>query len=142
MWRNSLIALASVALLAVGLGIIVYVGLARDRIIPTPIPPQPASALADPSEGPAPSETSVSLVQVRGNVREYAPGALILVIELSEGQIEQIIMLEDVQIVWADGEHAAPQDIVSGQALWAEGALDALGRLIAGRITCGSGAGR
>jgi hypothetical protein len=135
MWRNPLIALASVALLALGLGIIVYVGLAHDRIVPTPIPAQAALTLAAPSEQPAPSETSGSPVQVKGHVREYAPGALIMVIVPSEGQIEQIIMLEDVQIVWADGRRAAPQDISPGQALSAEGTLDALGRLIASQIT-------
>jgi hypothetical protein len=133
MWRNSLIALAAVALLAVGLGIIVYVGLARDRIVPTPIPPK-TTLTAPPGEA-TPTETSASLLQVRGSVRDYSPGALIMVIVPSEGKIEQIIMLEDVQIAWADGRYAAPQDIVSGQAISAEGTLDTLGRLMANRIT-------
>ena len=121
MWRNALIALAALALLTLGLAVIVYVGLARDRILPTPTPPV-APRPSPLSTGVAsPSETPVPLATVVGLVREYSPGALIIVLSPTEGEVEQIIVSESVTIALADGSRASPQQIAPGQALSAEG---------------------
>jgi len=135
MWRNALIALATVALLTIGLGIIVYVGLARDRILPTPTPRPVPTQSPRPSAALLPSETSVPLVTVVGLVKDYSPGALIIVISPIEGDVTQIIVPENLTIVWADGKRASPKDIAPGQTLFAEGTIDAIGRMIASQIT-------
>ena len=69
-----------------------------------------------------------------GVVREYEPGALIIVIVPSEGAADQIIVPENIDVTWVSGLRASPREIVAGQTLYAEGALDALGRLVAQRI--------
>jgi hypothetical protein len=141
MWKKALIALATVGLLTAGLAIIIYVAVARDRIAPTPtarpvrasspIPSlTPDSALVTPAARPT----------VVGRVRDYTPGALIIVIDPIEGQVEQIIVPENLTIVWSDGKRASPRDIVPGQTLSAEGTLDTLGRLVADKITIAQGA--
>ena len=139
MWRNALIALATVALLTIGLGIIVYVGLARDRILPTPTPRPVPTQSPRPSAALLPSETSVPLVTVVGLVKDYSPGALIIVISPIEGDVTQIIVPENLTIVWADGKRASPKDIAPGQTLFAEGTIDAIGRMIASQITRSGG---
>ena len=134
-WKNALIALATVALLTVGLGIIVYVGLARDRILPTPTSRPTRTQTLRPSVAPLPSETSEHLATVVGLVKEYSPGALIIIISPIEGDVTQIIVPENLTVFWADGKRASPRDIAPGQTLFAEGTLDAIGRMIASQIT-------
>src|SRR4030042_6298540 len=134
MWRNVLIALAALALLTLGLAIIVYVGLARHRISPTPTPlPEPRPPPL-PSGAVSPSETPLPLERVTGLIREYSPGALIIILEPTEGNVEQIIVTENVRIVMADGVRASPMTLTPGQTIAAEGHLDTLGRLVATQI--------
>jgi hypothetical protein len=140
MWKKGLIALAAAALFTAGLGIIVYVGLARDRISPTPQPTARPTLTPLPTLAPTPqplviaSPTTLALDTVIGVVRDYSPGALIIAIEPREGTATQIIVPENLQVAWGDGRRASPREIAIGQTLYAEGQMDALGRLIAGRI--------
>lgn len=133
MWRKALVAITAIALLTVGIGIIVYVGVARDRLVPTPEPTRSVTATVGPT-----SSVSVppdgAIVTTLGTVREYTPGALIIVMDPSMGQIDQVIVLDQVSVVREDGALARPEDIMPGQTLFVEGTLDALGRLIAQRI--------
>jgi hypothetical protein len=71
MWRTALITLAAVALLAIGLGVIVYVGLARNRIMPTPTPLPRTATLPVPTVTPTLAGTSPPMMTVVGNVRAY-----------------------------------------------------------------------
>ncbi|MHB1296566.1 MAG: PA14 domain-containing protein [Anaerolineae bacterium] len=132
LWRNAAVILTSVALLTIGIGVIIYVGLARDRIMPTPTPQ--ATANLTPSD-----LTGTPDPRVVGTVREYAPGALIIIITPREGTVEQVILTEEAIISFANGLKAAPKDIVPGVTILAEGPLDALGRMIARRITIEEG---
>lgn len=139
-WRNALIALAAIALFVTGLGIIIYVGIARDRIAPTPTPT--AIAILRPTRGilptlsatATPTETPIPPSAVVGIVREYSPGALIIVMTPREGSVEQIIVPQNVSVTWANGQRASASEIVPGDTLYAEGPLDALGRMVADRI--------
>ena len=137
-WRNALIALAAVALFVTGLGIIIYVGIARDRIVPTPTPratlPRTRAIMPSLTATAAPTDTPVSPSAVLGTVREYSPGALIIVITPREGSVEQIIVAENATLIWASGRRASAIEIVPGHTIYAEGQLDALGRMIADRI--------
>lgn len=130
-WRNSAVILSSIALLTIGIGVIIYVNVARDRIMPTPTPWPTTSITVDATGTPA--------ARVVGTVREYVPGALIIVITPREGSVEQVILTEDAVLSFADGLKAAPKDIVPGVTILAEGPLDALGRMIAQRITIEAG---
>ena len=140
MWRNALIALGAASLLILGLGIIIYVGIARDRIMPTPMPTltrRPvviASATPLPPPPPSPSATVKPMASTGGIVREYSPDALIIVLTPREGTIEQVIVPENIEVTWSDGRRASPRDISPGLAIQAEGEVDALGRLIATRL--------
>ncbi len=131
MWRNALVTISVLVLFTAGLAIVVYVGLARDRILPKPTPmptpfPSPTlTATMTPTLSPVPKAKAI------GTVREYAPGALIIVISPQGSQIEQIIMPEGVQVTFADGQRAAPKDIVPNSIIEATGTVDAIGRLIA-----------
>ena len=132
-WKKPLIAVVVVALVTVGLGIIVYVGLARDRIAPTPTP-----RIAEPG-GPSrtatrSTPTSFAPDRVVGVVREYSPGALIIVLTPREGSIEQVIVPDDVQVSHADGRPSSPGEVRAGATIRAEGALDSLRRLVARSI--------
>jgi len=131
MWRKALVAVSAIALLTIGLGIIVYVGVARDRLVPTPEPAPTVTVRPEPTATPVPPPAQVSVL---GRVREYSPGALIIVIEPTVGQVDQIIILEDVIVVHEDDSPATTYDILPGQTLFVEGELDPLGRLIARRI--------
>ncbi len=137
-WQKILIGLAAAVLLVVGLGIIVYVGIARDRIMPTPTPLATLPPSPSPSETPSPSPATPSLSRVSGTVREYSPGALIIVITPKEGDVEQIIVPENLEVTWDTGERASPREIAPGQEIDVEGELDRLGRLIAQRIVIGA----
>ncbi len=137
-WQKILIGLAMAILLVVGLGIIVYVGIARDRIMPTPTPSSTPTPSPSSSATPSPSATP-SLSRISGTVREYSPGALIIVITPKEGDVEQIIVPENLEVTWDTGERASPREIAPGQEIEAEGELDRLGRLVARRIVIGVG---
>ena len=69
-----------------------------------------------------------------GTVREYSSGALIIVITPIEGNVEQIIVPENLEITWVNGRRASPKDIVIGETVYAEGEIDSLGRMIAQRL--------
>lgn len=132
MWRKALVAVGAIALLTVGLGVIVYVAVARDRLVPTPVgTPNPRTPVAALTPVPAAAES----VTVAGVVREYSPGALVIVMEPIEGDVEQVIVLEGVVVRRDDGSAATPEAIRPGQTLLAEGTLDPLGRLVASVIT-------
>ena len=136
-WRNAIIALAATGLFTVGLAIVVYVGLARERIVPTATPTsRPPSRTPSPTATPVPvpTDTPPLLTTAVGIVRDYEPGALIIVLTPLEGTIEQVIVPEGLEVVWASGERASPREIAPGQTLFAEGLADAVGRLIAERI--------
>jgi hypothetical protein len=132
-WKKPLIAVIVVALFTVGLGIIVYVGLARDRIAPTPTPRVAVSVTATPS-GTASMDATVAPDSVVGVVREYSPGALIIVLTPTEGSAEQVIVPENVRVTHADGRASSPGDVRPGATIRAEGVLDDLGRLVASAI--------
>lgn len=137
-WKNALIALGASALVIIGMALIVYVAVARNRITPprTPTPTRantvavlPTTQIIAVTETPIPLDTAI------GTVREYSPGALIIVITPSEGNVEQIIVPENIEVIWSNGQRASPREIAPGQVIYAEGDLDALGRLVARRIT-------
>ncbi|MBC7256117.1 MAG: hypothetical protein H5T66_08465, partial [Chloroflexi bacterium] len=138
-WKNALIALGASALVILGMAIIVYVAVARNRITPprTPTPTRPNTAMASlpTTQIVTVTETPIPLDSALGTVREYSPGALIIVITPSEGNVEQIIVPENIEVVWSNGQRASPREIAPGQVIFAEGMLDALGRLVAQRIT-------
>lgn len=138
-WQKILIGLAAAILLVVGLGIIVYVGIARDRIMPTPTPSPTLTPSPSPSDTPTASAVTPPLSRVSGTVREYSPGALIIIITPKEGDVEQIIVPENLEVVWDTGERASLREIAPGQEIEAEGELDQLGRLVAQRIVIGMG---
>ena len=139
-WRRALVALAVIALLTAGLAIIVYVGLARDRFLPTPTPLPSLVARLSPAATTLPTHTQTPIppATVVGIVREYSPGALIIVLTPIEGNVEQIIVTENVTITLADGTRASSSQIVPGETLFAEGTLDSLGRMIASSIILAS----
>ncbi|HHX43031.1 MAG TPA: hypothetical protein GX714_03445 [Chloroflexi bacterium] len=131
-WKKPLIAVIVVALVTLGLGIIVYVGLARDRLGAAATPP----AVAEPGE-PSPTATAPIVEapdSVRGVVREYSPGALIIILTPTEGTVEQVIVPDDVHVTHADGRPASPGEVRPGATIHAEGTLDDLNRLVARAI--------
>jgi hypothetical protein len=132
-WKTILIGLASATLLTAGLIIIVYVAVARDRIVPTPTA-APATMTPTPTIQPAHTETPTPAVSVVGRVRAYTAGALIIVLDPTEGNVDQIIVTDKVQVTMGENLPASPGDIAPGQTLSAQGNLDDLGRLVAERI--------
>jgi len=136
-WKNVLIVMAAAALILIGLGIIIYVSIARDRIAPTPTAiPLPSPTEIQPTATALPTATlePQGSVQVAGTVVEYSAGALIIIIAPDVGDIEQIIVPENVVVVNGGGRRASPAEIVPGQHIVADGELDALGRLVAAQI--------
>jgi len=139
--RNALIALGAALLFVTGLALIVYVTVARDRLAPLPTPTQSlvlvqTSPPLRPSATwqPTPTQTSRPPDIALGTVRDYSPGALIIVITPQKGDIEQIIVPENLEVTWSTGERASPREIVPGQTIYAEGTADPLNRLIANLI--------
>jgi hypothetical protein len=140
MWKNALIGLAVALLLTAGLAIIIYVSVARGRIAPTPTPtptPRPTlTSLPARTATPLASQTAAPQPTVVGVVKEYEPGALIIVIIPQPGStVEQIIVPENTLVVYADGRNASPREIGPGATIAAQGTLDALGRMVASRVT-------
>jgi len=133
MMRNRAVVTAvAIALVTVGVGVIVYVAVARDRLVPTPeLPPYAQTPNVPLTPVPTPPE----IVTAAGVVREYSPGALIIVMTPIEGQVEQVIVLSGVEVRRDDGGVARVSDIRPGQTLLVEGVLDPLDRLVAERIT-------
>ncbi|NLG26556.1 MAG: hypothetical protein GX557_01510 [Chloroflexi bacterium] len=132
-WRTALIGLAALTLLVAGVAIIIYVSVARDRLLPTPTPLPTATArsvatLEEPSATPQPLKSVIAVVQ------DYPPGALIIVLQPGDSGIDQVIVPEDVVVMWAQEREVTPYEIAAGQTIYAEGVLDALGRLVAQRI--------
>ncbi len=131
------IAFAAAALVVVGLGIIVYVSVARNRLASGPTPTAATAAPSTPNPTPAPLTPTHSEAEVdfaAGIVTDYSAGALIIVIQPTEGDVEQIIVPENLEVVWASGHRASPMDISPGQSIYAEGQLDSLDRLVADLI--------
>lgn len=143
-WKNALIALGAASLFVLGLAIVVYVVIARERIEPTltPTATRPIAKTQQPptSQITAVTETAVPLDTAVGVVRDYSPGALIIVITPSEGVADQIIVPENIEVSWTTGQRASPREITPGQVIYAEGRLDALGRVVATRIVIMQGA--
>ncbi len=131
-WRTALIGLVALTLLVAGVAIVIYVSVARDRLRPTPTPLPSASQTLAPSAPP--SATPQPLVSVIGVVQDYPPGALIIVLQPGESAIEQVIVPEGVVVMWAQEREVTPFEIAPGQTIYAEGTVDALGRLVAQRI--------
>ncbi len=131
-WRKAIIIISVVALLTIGVGIIIYVTVARDRIAPTPTLEAGGTLSVTPSAPGTPGATSSATVV--GLVREYSPGALIIVLTPIEGDVEQIIVTEAVRVTTTEGKLASVQGIGSGATIYAEGDLDALGRMVARQI--------
>jgi len=106
-WRHALIALAAVTLFVAGTAIIIYVSIARNRLMPTPTPvestplPLASATLREPTWTPVQpkaSATPVPLTSVIGVVRDYPPGALIILLTPREGNIEQVIVPDNVVV--------------------------------------------
>ena len=134
-WRKALVALLTVALLTVGTGIIIWVSVARDRILPQPatLPaPDGTNTVMPVTEV---TEASPNAASVLGLVREYSPGALIIVVTPLEGSAEQIIVGEGTEIWRGDGTRVGNEAIAPGLTIYAEGEMDAIGRLVAQTIT-------
>jgi len=135
-WRKPLAIVMAIALLTAGLGIVVYVTVARDRLAPD----LPAAVTDVPTWTPLPGASPTPhTYSATGLVREYTPGALIIVMTPVEGGVEQVIVVEGVRVERESGAPASSADIAPGQTLFAEGALDSIGRLIASRIVIVAG---
>ncbi|MHB1318736.1 MAG: hypothetical protein ACYCYF_08985, partial [Anaerolineae bacterium] len=141
LWKTVIIAVGIAAVTLGVLALVVWLTVARDRITP-PTPTRPATLAAATSAATltgtlVPGETNTPRPPdaALGVVREYTLGALIIVIAPIEGDVTQIIVPENLEVSWEDGRRATPREISPGQTIYAEGALDALGRLVAGAIT-------
>ncbi|MHB1357206.1 MAG: PA14 domain-containing protein [Anaerolineae bacterium] len=130
--KRALIAVGSVALVTIGLAVIIYVGIVRNRVVPTPTPfnrtsPSVNSTLQAQTTGQA-------LAQAVGQVKEYSPGALIAIIKPASGNIEQIIITADTQVTDDSGKPVPLSTLKPGVTITSTGILDPLGRLIAQTI--------
>jgi len=135
MLRNVLVGILVATLIVVGIGILLFVAIGWDRLFPdpTPVPPTALPPTWTPLP-PPPTGTPVPRGTVLGRVKEYEPGALIIVISPIEGDAEQIIVPENIIVTHATGERSSPMAIAVGQILYAEGVIDTIGRIIADRI--------
>ncbi len=140
-WKTILIGIAAALLVIAGLVLVIWVTVARDRVAPpeeasartlTPLPSASPNMSVTPTSGP--SATPVPPDAALGVVQDYTPGALIIVITPVEGNVNQIIVPENVLVSWEDGSRASPREIARGQTIYAEGSLDSLGRLVATSI--------
>jgi len=132
-WRTALIGLAALTLLVAGVAIIIYVSVARDRLMPTPTPLATTSRTIAATSVPA-TATPPPLVSVIGMVQDHPPGALIIVLQPGESTIEQVIVPDDVVVMWAQEREVTRYEIAPGQMIYTEGTVDALNRLVAQRI--------
>jgi len=134
-WRKALVAVLTVTLITVGTGIIVWVSVARPRILPQPEPVPLPDATNTSMPLTEVTEPAIDVASVLGLVREYSPGALIIVVTPLEGTAEQIIVSDGVEVWRGDGTPTSPEAITPGLTIYAEGELDAIGRLVARTIT-------
>lgn len=137
--RKALIAFGAGTLVVLGLGVIIYFGVARNRLTPTPTSTPTATVSAALTLGPTkvlptPTQSASPIDMVAGIVEDYSPGALIIVIEPTEGEVDQVIVQENLEVIWESGLRASPMDILPGQHIYAEGILDSLERLVANLI--------
>lgn len=130
--KRALIAVGSVALVTIGLAVIIYVGIVRNRVLPTPTPFSRTSPSADMTSQA--QTTEQALTQVTGQVKEYTPGALIAIIKPTSGKIEQIIITADTQVTDDSGKPIPLNSLKPGVTITCSGMLDPLGRLIAQTI--------
>ncbi len=135
-WKTIAIAVGTAALVLGIAALVVWQTVARDRLAPatatgTPRPTVTAALTLTIT----PSSTATAAESTLGIVREYSPGALIIVITPIQGNTEQIIVPENIEVLWKDGRRASPSEISRGQTIRAEGTLDSLGRLVARVIT-------
>ncbi|NLV74214.1 MAG: hypothetical protein GXY52_05980 [Chloroflexi bacterium] len=131
--KRGLLVVGGIAALTIIIILAIYFGFIRKRITP----PEADQTVPATTETAVAAGTAVATVQVRGRIREYAPGALIAVITPESGNIEQLIITEQTQIVDAKGKPASRDRLVSGASIVAMGTLDSLNRLIARTITVG-----
>jgi len=140
-WKTALIALGALVLFVGGLSIVV-INIARSRVRPpengeivfmTATPP-PTRTLRPLEPTPTGALSPKEPDSVVGVVRSYDPGGLIIVIVPTEGEADQVIVPENIEVLWLSGGRASPREIVPGQTLYAEGELDPLVRLVAQRI--------
>ena len=111
MWRKALAIVTAIALFTVGLGVIVYVSVARDRLTPSaPGAPTPGPTWTAPSSAP-PAAT----VSVAGVVTDYTPGALIIVMAPIEGKRRADPRHRRARVAREGGATAAPEDIAPGR---------------------------
>lgn len=130
--KRALIAVGSVALVTIGLAVIIYIGIVRNRVLPTPTPFTQLSPSANMTSQA--QTTSEALTQVTGQVNEYTPGALIAIIKPTSGNIEQIIITADTQVTDDGGKPIPLNSLKPGVTITCSGILDPLGRLIAKTI--------
>lgn len=141
LWKTVIIAVGIAAVVLGVLALVVWVTVARDRITPpTPtrlatLPAATSAATITKTLAPGETHTPRPPDAALGVVQDYTPGALIIVIAPIEGDVTQIIVPENLEVLWEDGRRASPREIAPGQTIYAEGALDALGRLVAGAVT-------
>jgi len=136
LWKTVTIAAATALVVLGALAAVVWFAVARYRVAaPTPTRP-PATLTPTPSLTPTleQSTTPVPPDAALGVVQDYTPGALIIVIRPVEGSVEQIIVPENLEVSWEDGQRASLREIGRGQTIYAEGTLDSLGRLVASAI--------
>ncbi|MGI6368118.1 MAG: PA14 domain-containing protein [Anaerolineae bacterium] len=139
LWKSvGIIAVVAGAVLA-AVALAVWIAVARDRVTaPTPTPTARPATVTPAPEAPTgtPEATAeVPAVTVRGVVEDYAPGALIIVLQPLDSDIQQVIVPDNIQVRWKDGSLAAANEIEPQQTIEAQGQVDALGRLIAHTIT-------
>ncbi|MHB9034394.1 MAG: PA14 domain-containing protein [Anaerolineae bacterium] len=127
--KGALVAVGVVAAVTVGLIILVYYGIMKNRITTTPTS-QAANTVA--KTGTA--QATAQLLTVTGTVKEYSPGALIAIIAPAAGNIEQIIITEETKVQDPDGKAVSLSRVKPGVTITCQGSLDPLGRMIAQTI--------
>jgi hypothetical protein len=130
--KRALIAVGSVALVTIGLAVIIYIGIARNRVSPTPTPS--GSKIPSANATTQAQTTEQALTLVTGQVKEYSPGALIAIIKPTSGNIEQIIITTDTKVVDENGKSIPLSSLKPGVMITTTGSVDPIGRLIAQTI--------
>jgi hypothetical protein len=138
-WKTVAIAVGTAATVLGVVALIVWLTVARDRVTPpaptpTRVAPSSTASIAQTATLQN-TNTAIPPDAALGVVEDYTAGALIIVIKPIQGKVDQIIVPENLQVSWEDGRRASPREIARGQTIYAEGALDSLGRLVASAIT-------
>jgi len=129
--KRALIAVGAVALVTIGVAFTIYLSIMRERILPTPVPSMATYTITAATTVQQPGQ---SLVQVVGQVKEYSPGALIAIIKPLSGNIEQVIIPDDVEVAYQDGRPSNLSRLIPGAVATFTGTVDQLQRLIAKTI--------